>query len=208
MKSKILLSVFAMALFFIACSEGDGCKDLSWESDGYTASSQVSFKASAGEKCENYNDYYEGDLNQIITKIKKMKFVLNRKCYEMTSIDSDPEEVEVECPEFVPETIEFSEMVKCEFGTPPNENTSCAPYGPVLYFKSGNNIVRWGLIKMDNPRIIIDESDYAFEYEINGVKVGGSFEDASMEEAMIKFTWTEDEVEKTLEFTATVETKE
>ena len=202
MKSKIMASVFAMVFLLVACGEGEGCKDLSWESNGYTADAHVSLKASAGEKCENYNDYYEGDLNQIIVKIQSMKIVLNRKCYEMQSTDSDSQEVEIECPEFVPETIEFGELVKCEFATPPSSMTSCESRGPALYFRNGENVVLWMLFGMDNPRID------TFQYEIDGVKVRGSFEDASMEESNIKFTWTEDEVEKTLEFSAVVEIKE
>ena len=126
----------------------------------------------------------------------------------MQSTDSDPIEVEIACPEFVAETIEFGELVKCSFGTPTSSMTNCAPSEPVLYFKSGENIARWKLIKIENPRIVVDEQDYAFIYENGGVEVRGSFEDASLEKAIIKFTWTEDEVEKTLEFNATVEIKE
>lgn len=202
MKSKILLSVFVMALFFIACGEGEGCKDLSWESDGYTADTQFSLKASAGEKCENYNDYWDGDLNKVIAQIQSMKIILNRKCYEMQSTDSDPEEVEIACPEFVPETIEFGEMVKCEFATPPSSMTNCRSRGPALYFRNGEKVVLWMLFGMDNPRID------TFQYEIDGVKVYGSFDDDSLTSGIVKLTWTEDEVEKTLEFSATVEIKE
>ena len=72
MKSKIATVVFAMVFLLTACGEGEGCKDLSWESDGYTADSQFSAKASAGEKCENYNDYWDGDLNKIIAQIQSM----------------------------------------------------------------------------------------------------------------------------------------
>ena len=89
--NKIIIAA-VMIFFLIGCGEG-GCKDLSWESDGYTADTQVSFKASAGEKCENYNDYWDGDLNKVIAQIQNMKFVLNRKCYEMQSTDGDPKKL-------------------------------------------------------------------------------------------------------------------
>jgi len=204
MKSKIILSVFVLFLFSASCGESTACKRLTWEAK---EASVLGLRISAGTKCENYNDYYEGDLNKIIKQIQSMKIVLNRKCIEIVE-GNDPEDVEVDCPEFVPETIEFGEMVKCEFQTPPSSMTSCKPYGPSLYFKSEDNIVRWRLINMDNPRIIIDESSSAFGYEVEGVKVSGSFEDDSLKEATIKFTWTEGTEEKTLEFIATVETKE
>jgi len=206
MRNKIISSVFALFLFSAGCGESTACKDLVWEAP--ESNQVVGLRISAGDKCENYNDYYEGDLNKIIKQIQSMKIVLNKKCYGMIPGENDADEMEVDCPEFVPETIEFGEMVKCTFQTPPNENTACKPYGPSLYFKSEDNIVRWRLINMDNPRIIIDESSSAFGYEVEGIKVSGSFEDDSMEEAMIKFTWTEGTEEKTLEFSATVETKE
>jgi hypothetical protein len=204
MENKIILSVFALFLFSAGCDHA--CRNLTWEAKE-SSTNTVGLRISAGDKCGNYNDYYEGDLNKIIKQIQSMKIVLNRKCTEVIE-GNDPEEVEIDCPEFVPETIEFGEMVKCEFQTPPNENTDCKPYGPALYFKSEGSIVGWQLIDMDNPRIIIDEYSYAFEYEAEGVNVGGSFKDDSLEEAMIKFIWTEGTEEKTLEFSATVETKE
>lgn len=199
---RYFITAFAVLFALISCGEGEGCKDLTWESDGYTADSQVSLKASAGDKCENYNDYWDGDLNQIIEKIQSMKIMLNRKCYEMTSVDSDPEEIEVECPEFVPETIESGELVKCSFETPPSSMTNCRSRGSALYFKNEKNVVLWMLLGMNNP--IID----TFQYEIDGVKVDGSFNDETLTSGTVKFTWTEDEEEKTLEFSAKVEIKE
>lgn len=51
-----------------------------------------------------------------------------------------------------------------------------------------------------------------FQYEIDGVKVDGSFNDETLTVPLtsvtVKFIWTEDEEEKTLEFSATVEIKE
>ncbi len=206
MKNKIILIVCALFLFSASCGESTACKDLVWEAP--ESNQVVGLRISAGDKCENYNDYYEGDLNKIIKQIQSMKIVLNRKCYGMIPGENDADEMEVDCPEFVPETIEFGEMVKCTFQTPPSSMSNCEPYGPALYFKSEGSIVGWQLIDMDNPRIIIDEYSYAFGYEEEGVKVSGSFEDDSLEEAMIKFIWTEGTEEKTLEFSATVETKE
>ena len=205
MRNKIILSAFALFLFFAGCDHA--CRNLTWEAKE-ASTDAVGLRISAGDKCENYNDYYEGDLNKIIKQIQSMKIVLNRKCYGMIPGENDADEMEVECPEFVPETIEFGEMVKCTFQTPPSSMSDCEPYGPAISFKSGENIIGWQLIEMDNPRIIIDEYDYAFGYEKEGVNVVGSFKDDSLKEAMIKFIWNEGTEEKTLEFSATVETKE
>jgi len=206
MKNKIILSVFALFLFSAGCGESTACKDLVWEAP--ESNQVVGLRISAGDKCENYNDYYEGDLNKIIKQIQSMKIVLNRKCYGMIPGENDADEMEVECPEFVPETIEFGEMVKCSFGMPPNSMSECAPYEPRLYFKSGENVIKWELIKIENPRIAVDELDYAFIYENGDVEIRGSFKDDSLKEAMIKFIWTEGTEEKTLELSAKVETKE
>lgn len=205
MKSKIILSVFALFLFSIGCEYG--CRNLTWEAKE-ASTNVVGLRISAGTKCENYNDYYDGDLSKIIKQIQSMKIVLYRYCYETIEGENEPEEIEIDCPEFVPETIEFGEMVKCSFGTPPDSMTDCAPHEPILYFKSGENIVRWELIKIENPRIVVDEYDYAFIYENGDVEIRGSFKDDSLKEATIKFTWTEGTEEKTIEFSATVETKE
>jgi len=210
MKNKIFAGVFAMVFLLVACGEGEGCKALSWESDGYTAnSSSISFKASAGDQCENYSNYYDVDLNQIIAKIQSMKFVLNRKCYEMTAVDSYPEEVEVECPDFVPETIEFSELIRCNFGTPPGENTKCDPSSPELYFKSNySDVIIWVLFGDNDPKLFSGPESDVFRGMKDEVVISGHFNDESLTTATITFIWTEDEVEKTLEFGATVETKQ
>ena len=134
MRSKIILSVFALFLFSVGCGDSNACKNLTWEAKE-ASTNVVGLRISAGDKCENYNDYYDGDLNKIVKQIQSMKIVLNRRCVEMIE-GNEPEETEVDCPEFVPETIEFGEMVKCEFQTPPSSMSDCAFYGPSLDRKS------------------------------------------------------------------------
>jgi hypothetical protein len=63
MKNKIILSAFALSLFLLGCGESTACKDLVWEAP--ESNQVVGLRISAGDKCENYNDYYEGDLNKI-----------------------------------------------------------------------------------------------------------------------------------------------
>ncbi|HNW82148.1 MAG TPA: hypothetical protein PKG52_04575 [bacterium] len=209
MKNSNIIAMFVLLFLFYGCGESDSCKNLSWEASSVADSSQISLKASAGSKCENYNDYYEGDLNQIITKIQSMKFIINKECYAESDGINDPQLVD--CPDFVPETMEFGELVKCEFETPPDENTHCAFYGPELYFKGaeGGVVIRWGLLGDNNPQIqYAEKGGSSFSYEKDDITVEGSFENETLTTATIVFTWTEDEVEKTLEFSAKVEIKE
>jgi len=210
MKNKIILSVFALFLFSASCGESTACKNLTWEAKE-SSNQVVGLRISAGDKCENYNDYYEGDLNKIIKQIQSMKIVLNRKCYGMIPGENDADEMEVDCPEFVPETIEFGELSKCKFETPPDENTNCTFYGPELYFigSEENLIIRWGLLGDNNPQIqYTEKGGNSFSYEKDDIIVEGSFENKTLTTVTIIFTWTEGTEEKTLEFSATVETKE
>lgn len=212
MKNKIILSFFALFLFSASCGESTACKNLTWEAKE-SSNQVVGLRISAGDKCENYNDYYEGDLNKIIEKIQKMKIVLNRHCYEIIEGENDPEEVEVDCPEFAPETIEFGEMVKCEFGTPPDSMTTCKADPLKLYFKNSGyfELILWNFMRVENP--VLKEGsqeigERAFSSSDNGISMIGYFNDDNLTSATIVFTWTEGTEEKTLEFSATVETKE
>lgn len=208
MKSNTIIWILGTVFFLIGCGDG-GCRTLSWQSSSSADTGQFSLKTAAGSKCGNYSDYYDTDLSEIIAKIQSMKFVLNRKCYEMTSIDSDPEEVEVECPEFIPETIEFGEMVRCSFGTPPDENTKCDSFGPELYFKSNySDEIRWILAGDNDPKLFYGAESDVFKGMKDEIVISGHFNDESLTTATIVFTWTEDEEEKTLEFSAVVEIKE
>jgi|GEM_PF-2107685 len=214
MRSNIMTGVFAMVFLFVACGEGEGgCKALSWESSSSADSINIDLKSGAGNQCSNYSDYYDADLNQIIAKIQSMKFVLNRKCYELTSVDSDPEEIEVACPEFVPETIEFGEIVKCSFGTPPAENTSCLADPLKMAFKSEAFFeeIEWTFWTVESPEFGVGSNEIgkkAFGASKDGINISGYFKDDNLNIAGIVFKWNEDEVEKTLEFGATVETKQ
>lgn len=217
MKINEVLGVIGILFIMISCGEkeDEGCKSLTWESSSSADSINIDLKSGAGDQCENYSDYYDADLNQIIAKIQSMKFVLNRKCYEMTTTDSDPEEVEVVCPEFVPATIEFGELVSCSFGTPPAENMECSPSPLRLLFENEEFLssVEWTFLNVKDPKFIFGSSDYMgnrmFSASRNDLYfMSGYFNDETLTSATIVFTWTEDEVEKTLEFGAVVETKE
>lgn len=128
MKNKIFASGFFMIFCLIGCdSEAPACTTLSW---GETKIEETGFdlKYSAGNQCKNINDYYDVNVDEMISKFQKMKFVLNDTCRE-ENYETGEEEV-VDCPDFVAETIEFGNVVKCRFDTPPAENTDCA-VGPL-----------------------------------------------------------------------------
>ena len=209
MKSKIILSVFALFLFSASCGESTACKDLVWEAP--ESNQVVGLRISAGNKCENYNDYYEGDLNKIIKQIQSMKIVLNRKCTEVIE-GNDPEEVEVDCPEFVPETIEFGELTSCSFGTPPAENNNCMADPLRLSFESGifSGKISWTFQIVSDLEFYYENSNNinGFGTYLDNKSMSGHFKDENLTIAEIVFTWTEGTEEKTLEFSATVETKE
>lgn len=218
MKINKIIAGLIFCMFFASCGEDekiDCGKTLTWKAE----EESITLKAVAGEECSNYSDYYDADLNQIITKIQSMKFVLNRKCYEMTAVDSDPEEVEVECPEFVPETIEFGELTECSFSTPqeiPENGASgnCNVPEMRLIFKVENTsqIADWTFYDVGNPSFKAENKyslgRHSFDVFENEIFMAVYFRNEELTSAGVVFNWTEDEVEKTLEFSATVEMKE
>ncbi|MGI6394307.1 MAG: hypothetical protein ACOX2F_06210 [bacterium] len=210
MRSKIILSVFALFLFSAGCGESTSCETLVWEAP--ESNQVVGLRISAGNKCENYNDYYKSDLKKVIKQIQSMKIVLDRKCYGMIPGENDDDEMEVECPEFVSETIEFGEMVKCSFGTPPAPNTKCMADPLILYFKNSGyfELILWRFNRVENPVLKKGSQEIrerAFSSSDNGISMIGYFNDDNLTSATIVFTWTEETEEKILEFSAKVETK-
>ncbi|HSW59336.1 MAG TPA: hypothetical protein VLJ60_00990 [bacterium] len=222
------MKVIKIFMVFVVLFIISGCEDeekvdcgetLTWKLESSANSVAIDFKDVAGEQCSNYSDYYEADLSQVIGKIHNMKFVLNRHCYEMVQGENDPEEVEVDCPEFVPETIEFKELTECSFSTP-----QIIPEGAVvsycnnpemrLRFKVENTsqTALWTFYNVENPGFKAEKEyslgTHAFDIFENGIFTAGYFKDENLTTAGIVFTWTVGEEEKTLEFSATVETKE
>ena len=108
-------------------------------------------KYSAGNKCENINDYYDvsmEDMEGYVSKFIGKMFSLNDVCF-----DSDLES-EIECPDFIPESFKFGEMKGCKFTTPPGSNADCPANTPVnLYFSCNellDNTCRVGFFSGDD----------------------------------------------------------
>ena len=133
-RNLIILMILVVAIFVFGCNdEAPACSTLSW---GETKVEEPGFdlKYSAEDQCGNINDYWDVDMESIISKIRSMKFVKNDICQI-----PDPESgegVEFECPEFVPESIEFNELTGCRFGTPPSEESLCLADPIDLYFST------------------------------------------------------------------------
>lgn len=199
MNKIIIASV--MIFFLIGCGE-EGCKNLSWE-----ASSSLSLKSSAGNKCENINDYYDIDIEEIISEIQKMKFILNDACKEENPETGEMEVVQ--CPEFIPETIEFEEVVSCSFSTPPDENTDCAP-GPLNILFASNGFfekMRWEF-RAENPKYYPQWGPAIFQSENNETQMYASFSDGSLTAAELRFVWKESQNEMIVDLKYSVEIKE
>lgn len=194
MKSKIVVGILAMVFLLVACSEGEGCKTLSWGDAAYNNDQNiVEFKASAGSECGNYNDFYDADIDEIISKIKGMKFViLSKKCpYE------NPETGEIEegeCPDFIPETIKFGEIAGCSFGIA-DENSFCAASPLLISFKneSAFSVINWEFL-VNDPLFYREEYPHDLFYsDIYGKRMTGKFDDDSLTVVRIEFTYNGDE---------------
>ena len=171
--NKIIIAA-VMIFFLIGCGEG-GCKHMSWED-----SSSLSLKSGAGNQCGNINDYYDTDIEEIISNIQSMKFKITR------CINADTDET-AQCPELVPETIEFGEVVSCSFSTPPAENTKCS-IGPLgISFSSDTYFERisWEF-DVENPDDPAEFYSYKNDKSMNSMDV--SFSD---KKEFIYFSWKE-----------------
>jgi len=176
--NKIIIAV-VMLFLLIGCGEG-GCKQMSWE-----ASSSLSLKSGAGNQCGNINDYYDIDIEEIISEIQKMKFILNDTCKEVNFETGEMEDVQ--CPELVPETIEFGEVVSCSFSTPPAENTKCS-IGPLgMSFSSDTYFERisWEF-DVENP----DNPTEFYSYKNDKSMNSGDFSFNDKKDSIL-FSWTE-----------------
>jgi hypothetical protein len=130
-----------LAVVSIICGCNDkapSCSTLSWGETNIEESG-FNLKYSAGNQCENINDYYDvssNDIKRVANSIVQLKLSLTSKCKQVDY--ENGEEVEVECPEYVPETIEFGEINGCKFDTPPSENNDCLAGGLTIYTSSSS----------------------------------------------------------------------
>ena len=180
MNNKLMVLMILAVIAFAGCdSKAPPCKSMSW---GETKIEETGFdlKYSAGNQCENINDYWDIDIDEIVSKILKMEFIVD-KCVEPV------EDLTVECPEFVPETIKFNELTGCRFGTPPDEESLCLADPLDLYFSTDSffETIHWtfDVENEDETAILASrfENKLMTSYEF-------SLSDLS---ALIIYTWTE-----------------
>lgn len=217
-----LLIVLVLSLVGLYGCKAPGCTDLSWGESSSTDDNGVDLKYSAGSKCGNYSDYYDEDIDGVISTIKKMKFTLSGICriYNPEIIEGEQWE-EIECPDFVPKTIEFTELTGCKFSTPPSEREDCLT-GPASLSFSTNlteyDTANWFFESSDDLRLF---NDFSFPdgTRINNMSLkndeilmNGYFGDEKLTGFGMKAEWTETidgvEVEKEMTFAYSVEIKE
>jgi hypothetical protein len=176
----LLFSVLAIFLIFAGC-KAPSCTTLSWE-EAKIEETGFDIKYSAGKMCDNISDYYDissKDIKRSGSAIEKLKMSLISTCIQTD--EESGEDVEVECPEYVFETIEFGNIIACKFDTPPSENEDCAPGGVTFHTTSTSEYfqrVGWSYL----PPAKIKESDVPesfFSFREDGVSMVGKFEDDS-----------------------------
>jgi len=205
--SKILtLMIFAAVIFYGCDSKAPACTTLSWGETSQIEENGVELKYSAGTRCENIDDYYDvspDDIERAANTVKSLRLTLKTtsKC---TQEDSESGmDVEVECPGYVPDIIEFGDVEGCKFETPPDENTDCLPGGLTFYTSSSAEYfekVGWSFFPPEN----INETNIPksfFSFREDDISMVGEFGKDS--NAIIKFTEVEytDEGKEEKEFT-------
>jgi hypothetical protein len=178
--NKVILSfsVLIIFMFFTSC-KAPSCTTLSWE-EANIEETGFDLKYSAGKMCDNISDYYDissKDIKRSGSAIEKLKLTLISKCIQAD--EESGEDVEVECPEYVFETIEFGNIIACKFDTPPSENEDCAPGGLTFHTTSTSEYfqrVGWSYLPPDK----IKESDVPegfFSFGEDDISMVGKFED-------------------------------
>jgi hypothetical protein len=178
---------------------------LSWGETSQVEDNRMELKYSAGTRCGNIDDYWDIDIEELISTIQKMKFIKNSDCFQENTETGGDEAVE--CPDFVPETIEFGEMTFCSFGTPPDSNEDCIP-GPLgLRFHTDTffDSVSWGFISMYDVDI---KSKYLDIFSKKDGKSMSGWLNETLDVFGAELIWTENGEEKKVSAFYTVETKE
>ena len=205
MNNSLIFIFGVISTILCGCGEGGGCKTLSWGDTAYTDDKNVlELKASAGNECGNYNDYYDADITEIISKIQGMKFVKNENCTRENAETGDIEEYE--CPDFIPETIEFGEITGCSFGITEGQ-ALCMPEYLIIYSESSSsfNNIKW-IFHPGDPKFFIEYDDewYVLSANIYGKTMTAKFGNESLTIAILEFTYSGDEK---IALTYEVETK-
>lgn len=221
MRYFFLVIFILLAAGLYGC-KAPGCTDLSWGETSLTENDDISLKYSAGSKCGNYSDYYDEDIDGVISTIKKMKFTLSGICtiYNPEIVDGEQWE-EIECPDFVPRTIEFAELTGCKFSTPPSEREDCSIGLARLSFSTNlpeYDTANWFFESSDDLRLFNDSS-FPDGTMINNMSLKndeiymrGNFVNEKLTGFGMKAEWTETvdgaQVEKEMIFAYSVEIKE
>jgi len=165
---KKLIGILFVISFasLIGCNEVPGCSDMTWSGDANADYFQPDVLYSAGENCQNYNDYYDQDINLLLTGIQNMKIVLDDTCHK--------DGVETDCPEDVVDVFEVGVLSNCQFTTPPQEGTDCA-VGPINLIYKDNSVsenIIWECNSINETDAV---ADCAFRYFADDFKVFSQF---------------------------------
>ncbi len=219
-KIILLFSALMIFIFFTGC-KAPACSTLSWGETSKIEEKTVELKYNAGSNCENYSDYYDEDIEGVINKIQNMKFVSMDNCriYNPDIVDGEEWE-DVNCPEFVLKTVEFTELKGCEFNTPPDENTDCET-GPLTLFFSGvttDYSSTWFFENSGNLSFFDENVKNELDMSLRMAIVSGEtmakgyFANKNLNAFTATVKWKETnegvEVEKVMTLSYTVETKE
>jgi len=213
-KITLLFSALMIFMFFTGC-KAPACTDLSWGETSQVEENIVEMKYSAGEKCGNFNDYWDNvDVNDLIKKIQKMRFVkFIDGCIEENLETGDMETVE--CPEFIPETIEFGEVVGCKFDTPAGEETLCMA-GPLTIFFETDTYFKTVYWEFDPkspefypPFMSLENIYSSLNDDVLGkIRMEGHFSDEALSKFIIRFSWYVGDELQNKDIDYSVETKE
>lgn len=100
----------------------------------------------AGE--EGFYNTGEGGVRRVINRLKRYKLVIHTEegCFDCNDIDENRKEREVECPDFIPQSIQLSQLEKCSVGYYNKDIDGCDAPDSKLYFSTDNDYFKTAVV--------------------------------------------------------------
>ncbi len=152
-------------------------------------------KKLAGE--EGFYNTGEGEVRWVINKLKEYKLVINTEdgCYDRNERDENMNEKEVECPDFIPNSIKLLQLKKCSVGYYNDDIDGCDAPDSKLYFSTDNDYFKTAVVTRW-PWRDLEESLHPEKWvEFNSISSDGKVSFASFNDwyngRIVNFGWEE-----------------
>lgn len=139
MTKRMFFIVISVVFMFLSCGNNDSCTTThSYGTNSFTKDvSNTCLKKLSGTVC--YRNSSKEDIAKTIAKLQEYEFVfLKDECRDLNEKDKYGNYKIVECPNFIPESFNFTKLAGCEIYTV-DPHTDCDIIGcPKIFFETNN----------------------------------------------------------------------